>query len=527
MPVELVDRPCLGREVIELHAVGEAVGVVGEEPATLLPVSLHRRVGIAQSAVDIQLAQLIGGLPPGYEATRLRLVVVPEAIPPLHDAVGVIEVDLALGGVTAEVALGELVHVIDEVRPEEIPDDGEVLRAVVSVAEAAVELQLLERLPSHRTGPGELPLIGVPILYHVQSTAACGQCLTCGIAHGRHIPPIDSIHTVPVDIARIGIAMPELGIACGGLGVLAPWGRHAREVGGEVAVVVGAGVGGVVPVERAVAVVAEAVAHRGRDLQAALQVVEVVAELHDRLVAVSDAGIAPRSCLTADVGVVEVGARQIVGLLGGGAGYPASGGSAEGHEADVVRLVQALLYAEEVAPRVVELSSYIAVLPVPRAAHDAGQERPAALILPRGPGEGEAIGIGAVAIGVGQAALGPELRGAYRYIVRDAYAAYARDDGLEGLGGLLLAGHIVEPAPQRPSGVAAVEVVHLHTIEHLAAVGAVVAAGSEARRAEDVAGGREEGVTRGGQQGDAVAAAEGIVAILTDQELVVALRRGG
>ena len=87
-----------------------------------------------------------------------------------------------------------------------------------------------------------------------------------------------------------------------------------------------------------------------------------------------------------------------------------------------------------------------------------------------------------------------EHRGARRHVVRHTDGAKARDDGLEGLRGLLLARDVVETAPERPSRVAAVEVVHPDAVEHLLIVLGVVATVAKASRAEDVARSAEEGV---------------------------------
>ena len=85
-------------------------------------------------------------------------------------------------------------------------------------------------------------------------------------------------------------------------------------------------------------------------------------------------------------------------------------------------------------------------------------------------------------------------RGACRHVVSHADGTKARDDGLEGLRGLLLAGDVVETAPERPCRVATVEVVHPDAVEHLLIVLGVVATVAKASRAEDVARSAEEGV---------------------------------
>ena len=87
-----------------------------------------------------------------------------------------------------------------------------------------------------------------------------------------------------------------------------------------------------------------------------------------------------------------------------------------------------------------------------------------------------------------------EHRGTCRHVVRHTHSTKARDDGLEGLRGLLLARDVVETAPERPRRVATVEVVHPDAVEHLLIVLGVVATVAEASRAEDVARSAEEGV---------------------------------
>ena len=204
--------------------------------------------------------------------------------------------------------------------------------------------------------------------------------------------------------------------------------------------------------------------------------------------------IAPLTALTPDVGVVEVRADEIIYLLCGSAGYTTARRSTEGDEAKAIHLVELLLYAEEVAPGIVVLPTDVGVLPIADTAGDAGCEAPAILALSRGIGIGEAVAIGEVAIRVGEAMLRAKHRGACRHVVSHADGTKARDDGLEGLRGLLLAGDVVETAPERPCRVATVEVVHPDAVEHLLIVLGVVATVAEASRAEDVARSAEEGV---------------------------------
>ena len=161
--------------------------------------------------------------------------------------------------------------------------------------------------------------------------------------------------------------------------------------------------------------------------------------------------IAPLAALAPDVGVVEVRADEVIYLLCGSAGYATARRSTEGDEAKAIHLVELLLYAEEVAPGIVVLPTDVGVLPIADTAGDAGCEAPAILALSRGIGIGEAVAIGAVAIRVGETMLRTKHRGACRHVVGHADGTKARDDGLEGLRGLLLAGDVVETAPERPS----------------------------------------------------------------------------
>ena len=123
-------------------------------------------------------------------------------------------------------------------------------------------------------------------------------------------------------------------------------------VAGKVAVVVGTGVLGVVPVEGGGAVLAEAIKHGGRCLELVGRSI-VVLEIGDGLVGAGFTGVTHHSVLVAPVRVVHIVAHQVVNFLGGGVLLAAAARGAHEHEAELVGVVELLLHGSVVCERTV------------------------------------------------------------------------------------------------------------------------------------------------------------------------------
>ena len=128
------------------------------------------------------------------------------------------------------------------------------------------------------------------------------------------------------------------------------------EVARQVAVVVGTRVLRVIPVERRVAVVPEAVEHRQRALEGVGRE-EVVFQECNRFVRVAHARIAQLAVLVAPVGVVHVVPHQVVDLLRGGVLGAAAARRAEGRQGEPAR-APLLGHGGEIRERTVVLSRH-------------------------------------------------------------------------------------------------------------------------------------------------------------------------
>ena len=160
------------------------------------------------------------------------------------------EVYLTLCGVATEVTLSELIDVIDEVRTEEVTYLGIVRRAVVAEVRSTRDLEPALGKPVGRGCPSEFTLVGVAVFDHVECLTPRSEGAARGILHRSEVPAVHLIEAVPIDIADVGIRLPQLLIDRCSIAILTIGVSHAREVGGEVAVVVRTWVGSVVPVQR-------------------------------------------------------------------------------------------------------------------------------------------------------------------------------------------------------------------------------------------------------------------------------------
>ena len=111
--------------------------------------------------------------------------------------------------------------------------------------------------------------------------------------------------------------------------------------------------------------------------------------------------ITPFPTLSSDVGIIEVGADEIIHFLCRSTSYAASSRGSQGNKGYAIHRIKLLLNPQEIAPRIVMLTSDIGVLTTPDTAHDTSSKRPAILALSRSIGIGKAITIGAIAIRVG------------------------------------------------------------------------------------------------------------------------------
>ena len=160
------------------------------------------------------------------------------------------EVYLTLRRVATEVTLSELIDVIDEVRTEEVTYLGIVRRAVVAEVRPTRDLEPALGKPVGRGRPSEFTLVSVAVFDHIECLTPRSEGAARGILHRREVPAVHLIEAVPIDIADVGIRLPQLLIDRCRIAILTIGVSHAREVGGEVAVVVRTWVGSVVPVQR-------------------------------------------------------------------------------------------------------------------------------------------------------------------------------------------------------------------------------------------------------------------------------------
>ena len=289
---------------------------------------------------------------PSAKIANLGIVVIAVLVPLMENLGGamlhiVVEVVLELVGRGCEVALGEVVHVHIIITSEQIRHHFVVFRAVDAGVESAGNGQVVLGTVLEGRGKVEVVLVYMPLLLYVL----------------RAVEPVlvglDAVHiveTVPVHVSQSGIAVrmcPDLRSPSVLHAVVAV---HVRirivEVTGKIAVVIRAGILGIVPVECGVAVLAETIerGHIGVELVGRSI---IILYYRDGLVGLADAGVAHLSVLVSPVGIVHVVANQVIHFLGGCILGTALAGSGKEDETQLVGIPQHLVRSEVICERTI------------------------------------------------------------------------------------------------------------------------------------------------------------------------------
>ena len=292
----------------------------------------------------------------------------------------------------------------------------------------------------------------------------------------------------PVDLGKGCVARaPELFVLGCQFGVV--------HVGGQVAVVVGARVGSVVPVEGRVAVAAVVEGYAGVELHLGLYF-PLVAEDARRVVGRYDARVALFAVLVAPVGVIQVVARQVVHLLQRTAALSALHGRAERRQGQAVASAVPLLLGHQGVREVaVERAVHVALVRV-ASAHES-RKGPSVVVEARRVGKHAAQVV--VAVGIGQRGLAAAciVAGTHENVLGTADGAEGKDAGHRVDGFVAVARQVVERTDGRIVEHAAVLVVERYAVDVALFVDVFIATHAKAHGRELVARGAQENVVRG------------------------------
>ena len=401
-------------------------------------------------------------LQPGAGGDVAHVVVIAELVTLLHLAVGVVEVVLHYVDVAAEVAFGEVVDIAPELGSEQVAHRLEIAGVGIVDVDSSLQghdvAQTVVKVGIEHVGVE----VGVAVLEDVS-----GASFVLRIHVGIEVAVVGVVEGVPVDLVVlnpiVGNHLLHLELLLVKLGIDSR-GDGGSVVIGHVLIVVGTRVGGLIPVESRIGIVVGAEAYAGVERGSHLGFPDPVEE-HGGVECLDDSGALLLAVEITPGGVVEVGAGEVVGLLGGGGVVGALCGGAPGGEVERMVLVEDLLHGEEITEGVIERSVDHALV---RPASDHGsRESPAVLVDSRRILEHCAEHIVGVGVGDVSAETGGVFGGVGGEVARSAEVAVAIGGGGEAeFGGAVAESARCHSAHHRivehaPHGVVVVEAVDI------------------------------------------------------------------
>ena len=236
----------------------------------------------------------------------------------------------------------------------------------------------------------------------------------------------------------------------------------AEERRRQITVVIAAGIAGVLPSKGGITVLTETQGGGGVQTGTLGSIPRII-EHDDRLVSIANAGIAQLTVLVTDVGIVIVAAEEPVSLVGRSLLGTALRRRSESGEGQPMAVAEELLDGEEIRIGIVIHPVDVTVAPLART--DGNTVRPPVVQLPGSIGNHGAETIHLIAVGDADAQPLTHL-GSTRVDVGHTGDAPDTEIGRSEPGdGILVAGSVVETAPQRPRAVTGHGVVEADTVE--------------------------------------------------------------
>ena len=328
--------------------------------------------------------------------------------------------------------------------------------------------------------------------------------LTVGIVNGEEVVAVGVVKGIPIDLGDFRVTVtPSFNLSLDFRRAM----RIGHVIARKVLVVVGTRVGSFTPFQRSLT--ARATEEEERSVELSVFVGRPIpSELCKRLVVGACARVADDlfavlvNGLIAPVGVIEVGADEVVSLLHHGSRAATLRGRAKHGEVNAMLVVDLLLDGEEVAVGLIEGAFGVAFARI--AAACSSHHIPALTHLTRADGGHGAVVVGAVAEGIAQRDLLAVLRGACR-IGCEAGESTKSGIGLaQAFDEYRVAEGVVQSAPVGEDGTSRLRIVHQDAIDHHIAVFRIVAAHTVTQRAEVVGREAVEHVARRIEQGGGI-----------------------
>ena len=501
---ELVTEVALGRvgQVLELLRI--ALRVVGEEPLAPQSLTVHRRIAqlSGNSHREAALAPRIER--PGIALEQVRPVVVAELVAFTGNAGmarSLVVVQIVLRGRrTRHVALGELVDIVPVVAAHEVLDLVVIPGAVHAQVHTAEDAHVVAHLMLDAGGEVVVELVRMALLEDVVRTVMRTRILL----ETRHVLQLG------VDILVLAVEIIEIEHTCPGCSALEVL-LHVEEEGligtlarnvltesvrRQIAVVVAAGIRTAVPCQRRVAVLTET-QRRGGIQARTLRHVPGIGQHCNRLVHVAYARVAQLAGLVTHIGVVVVVAEEAVSLVGRSLLRSALRRRRHDRQTQTVVVAEEFLGRSKVGVGIVVNTVHIAVAALARTEREG--IRPAVVQLSRSIGNHCTETVELVGIRNAHTEALAHLRGPRVDVRHAADTAHTVIHHLKARDVLLVAGGVVQTAPQRPGTITRHGIVETDAVEHDVRILRIETADVETHLTEAVRGDIAEKILRRGE----------------------------
>ena len=346
---DLVRQRALSLILQEVELLAGALRVVLEATLAIDTLAPLAYVTYLTCHETLQVSRVVVPHRPRLSVANVCIVVVAILITLLNNrsvAISLVVVQVVLHHALAyEIALGILIDVDPIVATQQILHLLIVLGAVVARIKTHIQtMTTTQRLHPLHLEVG-ITLVGMTLLDHIVRAAQTIQTLDLRIL--GHVTIVIIIEAIPIDLAGTPIRAPR---PTNDIGLLVI--ALTLEVAGQIAIVVGTRIGTIVPIKSRVTVATKTIRHRRHQSRGG-RGRKVVVEHCDRLVEVTDTGIALLVDLITPIRVIVVAAHHIVDLLSRGILHATLGRCTQHGQRKTVATIQSFLDRCEVTVSVV------------------------------------------------------------------------------------------------------------------------------------------------------------------------------
>ncbi len=318
---------------------------------TGIALAIERRLGSRTGEKQVQLIEFEYSLGPSRGAADIDVIIVSVFVAFFEDTVWIVQVELVGCIICRKIAFRELVDVDIKIAAQQVIYAQEVVVALGLMGYAGGEVDESGQLRIENRI--EIVSLGVDdtVLQYIEGATSADIISrnAVGVGDGGIIGAVDVVEPLPVDLPKVDIGFHPIveQLSLDRIGGAGPGGG----VAGQIAVIVGARVGCVVPIEGGDAPVAEGKSGGGDQRCFVVQPI-IVCEQEHGLMGAAHAGITFDAVLVSPVRVVIVGSCQVEHFPNGRSLTAVFGRCSECCEGEQVFLSDAFVDRHKITPAI-------------------------------------------------------------------------------------------------------------------------------------------------------------------------------